>query len=99
MDAILESLADGLQTVEVMAAGKKWRTLMATGTYGFVSEQRRLAREETRKEDILRILMNRKIVVDAHSREQIASCSDMDTLETWFDRSLTITEIAELFQD
>lgn len=115
IDAILESLADGLQTVEVTAAGeladlvelgfgksaagKKWRTLMATGTYGFVSEQRRLEREETRKEDILRILKNRKIVVDAHSREQIASCSDMDTLETWFDRSLTITEIAELFQD
>lgn len=72
---------------------------MATGTYEFVSEQRRLSREETRKEDILRNLQNRKIAVDAHSRERITSCSDMDTLETWFDRSVAISEIGELFQD
>lgn len=123
IDAILESLLAGLQTIEVTAAGdladlvgqglgesaagKKWRTLMTTETYGFVSEQRRLAREEARKEtreevrkeDILRILKNRKIVVDADSRERITSCGDMEILDAWFDRSLAITEIGELFQD
>lgn len=80
---------------------------MTTETYGFVSEQRRLAREEARKEtreevrkeDILRILKNRKIVVDADSRERITSCGDMEILDAWFDRSLAITEIGELFQD
>lgn len=30
----------------------EWGTLMATGTYGFIAEQRRLAREEVQKEDI-----------------------------------------------
>lgn len=37
-------------------------------------------------------------MVDADSRERITSCGDMDTLETWFDRSIAISEIGELFQ-
>lgn len=48
---------------------------------------------------ILRSLKNRGIPVNDHSRDRIVSCSDMETLDTWLDRFLEITEIAELFQD
>lgn len=48
---------------------------------------------------ILRILKNRDIPVDGHSRDRIASCTDVETLDTWLDRSVTITEITQLFQD
>lgn len=85
-----------------MSSQVKWRTLLATGQYEFVAEMRRQGREEGRKtgqsESILRILENREIVVDAHIRGRITSCGDMETLDAWFDRALTITEISELFQ-
>lgn len=81
----------------------KWRTLLATGQYEFVAEMRRQGREEGQKtgrsESILRILENRTVVVDARTRERITSCSDMETLDAWFDRALTTTETSELFQD
>lgn len=48
---------------------------------------------------ILRNLKNRGVPVDKHSRDRIAACSDADTLDTWLDRSVTITGIAELFKD
>lgn len=118
-DAIIESLADALKTIDVgtaaelsefveagfgeTAAGKKWRILMATGTYGFVSEQRAqgIAIGEVKGEakSILRNLKNRGIAVDNHSRERISSCTDVETLDTWLDRSLEVTSVEELFKD
>lgn len=53
------------------------------------------ASEEARA--ILRNLKNRGVSVDEHSRDRIASCLDAETLDTWLDRSVEITEIAELF--
>lgn len=114
-DAIIESLAEALKTVDVDAAadlaefaevgfgktatGKKWRTLMATGTYEFASEQRTLGRADGEAKSVLRNLKNRGIAVDKDSRERITSCTDVETLDTWLDRSLTVTTIAELFED
>ncbi|MFE0325646.1 hypothetical protein ACFW08_02375 [Streptomyces sp. NPDC058960] len=57
--------------------------------------------EETRLkgkvEDILRILDLRGIDVPEATRERIATCTDLDTLSTWFDRAPTVAHAEELF--
>lgn len=114
-DAILESLASALQMIDVETAadlaeftevglgrteaGKKWRAIMATETYEFISETRAKARGEGEAKALLRNLKNRGIAVDPHSLDRIKSCTDIDTLDTWLDRSLTITTIDDLFSD
>ena len=47
---------------------------------------------------ILRNLKNRGVPVDAHSRDPIASCADTETLDAWLDRSVVVTEMAELLK-
>jgi hypothetical protein len=91
------------------AGQQKWRELMATYLPPFVSEFRlegiRQGRQEGREEGlaegraeaILRILDRRGIVVDDDARQTITSCADLDTLDTWLDRSLTATQVSELF--
>ena len=54
-------------------------------------------RAKSRAEDILRILDKRGISVDDDSRDQIVSCTDLDTLGAWLDRSLTATQVSDLF--
>jgi hypothetical protein len=87
------------------AAQQKWRELMTKQLTPYVSEFRRQGIEEglaegrakSRAEDILRILDKRGIAVDDDSREQIVSCTDLDTLGAWLDRSLTATQVGDLF--
>jgi hypothetical protein len=86
-----------------------WRDLMITNDYPHVSQWRAQATEqglqrgieqgsvETRIEDILRILARRDISVSEGDRTAIESCTDMNTLETWFDRALVIDDINDLF--
>jgi hypothetical protein len=46
---------------------------------------------------ILRILERRKVEVDDGSRERIESCTDLELLGTWLDRSLDVEAVDELF--
>ncbi|MFD7405683.1 hypothetical protein ACFV7R_24070 [Streptomyces sp. NPDC059866] len=39
------------------------------------------------------------IFVSEEARERITSCSDLDTLTLWFDRSLTATTTEDLFAE
>lgn len=48
---------------------------------------------------ILRALKRRSVEVDDASRERIESCTDLETLETWFDRSLDASTIDDLFKE
>ncbi|MEV1081638.1 hypothetical protein AB0I98_25895 [Streptomyces sp. NPDC050211] len=48
---------------------------------------------------ILRALDKRGIPVPEDARERITSCTDLDTLTLWFDRSLTATTAEELFAE
>jgi hypothetical protein len=50
-----------------------------------------------RTEDILRILARRNVSVSEHERTVIEGCTDMDTLEMWFDQALVIDDINDLF--
>ena len=111
--AILEALAGALDAIdgetaltltEMTEAGlvgtagqQKWRELMRKQLITYKSEFRRRGIEQGRAEDILRILDKRGIAVDDTSREQIVSCDDLDTLGTWLDRSLTATQVSDLF--
>ncbi|MEV7284455.1 hypothetical protein AB0O01_07840 [Streptomyces sp. NPDC093252] len=54
-------------------------------------------RLEGRTEDILRILAARDIDIPAPVRERIAAGAELDVLDRWFDRALTVTDAEELF--
>lgn len=84
-----------------------WRSLMLTRSYPHVSQVRALGREEGREEgaiqtriaDILRILDRRGIEVPTAERTAIEGNTDLGTLETWFDRALTASDIKDLFAE
>jgi hypothetical protein len=48
---------------------------------------------------ILRVLEKHAVDVPEDIRERITSCTDLDTLMLWFDRSLTATTAEELFTE
>ncbi|MFB7532237.1 hypothetical protein ACFC0C_29290 [Streptomyces sp. NPDC056178] len=56
-----------------------------------------MGRAEVRAEDILQILSKRGIAVSEQVRERVASCSDLDVLGEWLDRSLTAGVGEDLF--
>jgi hypothetical protein len=97
-----------LTLVEMTEAGlvgtagqQKWRELMRKQLIPYKSEFRREGIDEGRAagraEDILRILDKRGIAVDDASRERIVSSGDLETLSDWLDRSLTATQVSDLF--
>jgi len=113
--AILEVLAEALGSIEQQQAEflaefvevglfgtdsyQIWRDLMITGTYPHVSQWRAQATMKARTEDILRILTRRGISIPDDTRTAIENCTDMDTLEKWFDRALAIDDVKNLFAE
>ncbi|GAA2935868.1 MULTISPECIES: hypothetical protein [Streptomyces] len=105
-----EWLEVGLEDTPVQ---ETWRELeKMVGTYfpgrGTLFEQTYLegkaeGRAEGRAEDrtalILRVLEKRGIDIPETARERITSCTDLDTLTLWFDRSLTAGTAEDLFAD
>jgi hypothetical protein len=85
-----------------------WRKMMRSLRYPYPSQMRVEGLAEgrveglaegsvrTRVEDILRILARRGLEVPAETRQVIQACTDMGKLETWFDQSLVIDDIADL---
>jgi hypothetical protein len=90
-DLIRVSLAD--------AARKALEALMASMQgYEYQSEFHRRAEAETRAQAVLEILEARDIALTLEQREQIGSCSDLDTLRKWVKRAATIWTADELFK-
>jgi hypothetical protein len=48
---------------------------------------------------ILRVLEKHAVEVPEALRDRVTSCTDLDTLMLWFDRSLTATTAEELFTE
>jgi hypothetical protein len=48
---------------------------------------------------ILRVLKSRGLSPTPAQRELIESCEDLRQLDTWFDRALTVTTAAAVFED
>ncbi|MFF2516163.1 hypothetical protein [Streptomyces sp. NPDC058086] len=59
------------------------------------------ARGEAKGEStlILRVLEKHAVEIPEAIRERITSCTDLDTLMLWFDRSLTATTAEDLFAE
>jgi hypothetical protein len=80
---------------------EKWRELVESRLPEFVSEFRRQGIEEGlalgRVSDIMQILSWRGIALDDASMERIIWCTDLDTLRAWLVRSLTATQVSDLF--
>jgi hypothetical protein len=60
-------------------------------------EGRAEGQAEARAEYIVRILDRRGIRVPQEAREQILSCTDIATLDSWLDRALTAVAVSDLF--
>jgi hypothetical protein len=52
-----------------------------------------------RARSVLRILESRGLGPTPAQRELIESCEDLGQLDTWFDRALTATTAAAVFED
>ncbi|MFI1564011.1 hypothetical protein ACH4ZX_13290 [Streptomyces sp. NPDC020490] len=89
-------------------AGEKWKEIMSFVSYfpgrGTVRETAYLeGKAEGKVEDraslILRVLELHGVPVPEDARERITTCTDLDALARWFDRSLTATAAEDLFAE
>ncbi|MFJ5558064.1 hypothetical protein ACIQCD_11710 [Streptomyces sp. NPDC093250] len=84
---------------------ENWRKLMQDVVthfpgHGTLFEEKYLeGKAEGKIEDILRVLTVRGLVISDDIRERITGCTDLDTLTTWFERSLTAAAAEDLFTD
>ncbi len=63
------------------------------------AEGKAQGRAEDRTALILRVLEKRGIDIPEDTRDRITSCTDLDTLTLWFDRSLTAGTAEDLFAE
>ncbi len=52
-----------------------------------------------RAEDVLRVLSARGVHADEQARQRILTCTDVATLDRWFERSLNATTLSEVLDD
>ena len=86
---------------------------MKNGTYEYQTDfvrqyARRLqeARQEGKQEGpcqgvqraLLRILAARGLEVDPSSQRRIGACMDLEQLERWLDKALTVSSVQQLFE-
>ncbi|MFD8368172.1 RpnC/YadD family protein [Streptomyces hygroscopicus] len=93
-------------------AGITWRNEMSVGTYfpgrGTLIEETFLkgkaegkaeGEAHGRAQGVLRVLEKRGIPTLAETRDRITNCTDLDTLDRWFDRAFTVSTADELFAE
>ncbi|MGW4139164.1 hypothetical protein ACWELV_20610 [Streptomyces mirabilis] len=108
-----DTVAYRFETMEIALANTparaKWRELhMSVGSYypghGTLIEEKYLEGEakgeaKDRATLILRVLEKHGVDVPEDIRDRVTSCTDLDTLMLWFDRSLTATTAEDLFAE
>jgi hypothetical protein len=62
-------------------------------------EGRKEVRAQERAAFLLRTLQWRRIDVPGQVRDRVLSCTDLDELDTWLDRSHQVTDAWELFAE
>ncbi|MFI6178487.1 hypothetical protein ACIA8R_23340 [Nonomuraea sp. NPDC051191] len=111
--AILEVLADALDTTDTTSAGhiaeqtevglgntdarRIWRDLMATKTYRYQSEYAQMLRADGEVRALLLLLDHRGVVVPDAARKRIMSCTDTTLIETWIGRAVHATSLSDIF--
>jgi hypothetical protein len=63
-----------------------------------VAEGMAKAKAEAKAEDIVKILAKRGILLSDDRRRHILACSDLPTLDRWFDQALSVATADELFE-
>ncbi|MFD5227834.1 hypothetical protein ACFWJ5_04750 [Streptomyces qaidamensis] len=93
-----EWLEVGLENTRVRETWRELEKMVATyfPGRGTLFEETYL---EGKAESILSVLDKRGIPVPEATRDRITTCTDLDTLTLWFDRSLTATTAEDLFTD
>ncbi|MFJ1993664.1 hypothetical protein [Streptomyces asiaticus] len=77
---------------------------MSVGTYfpgrGTLIEETFLkGKAEGEARGVLRVLEKRGIPTLAETRDRIINCTDLDTLDRWLDRAVTVSTADELFAE
>ncbi len=68
-------------------------------TEGLRAKGRAEGQADAKAESVLRVLRARGKSPDGAARERIESCRDLDQLDVWFDRALSVGRVEELFED
>jgi predicted transposase YdaD len=63
------------------------------------AEGRAEGRAEGKAEAVLMVLASRKLEVSEPQRERILTCVDVDALDRWLGRVVTVSSVAELLAD
>ncbi|REG30799.1 putative transposase/invertase (TIGR01784 family) [Archangium gephyra] len=98
---VLHSVLDGQRAEDLM---RTWaEEMLEQGVQKGLARGREEGREEglirARAEYILRTLTARGVKVDETARQRILSCTDVATLDRWFDRSLNATALSDVLED
>ncbi|MFE8603994.1 Rpn family recombination-promoting nuclease/putative transposase [Archangium violaceum] len=98
---VLHSVLDEQRAEELM--GSWAEEMIERGVQKGLARGREEGREEglirARAEYILRTLTARGVRVDEAARQRILTCTDMATLDRWFDRSLNATALSDVLED
>ncbi|KFA91647.1 Rpn family recombination-promoting nuclease/putative transposase [Archangium violaceum] len=98
---VLHSVLDEQRAEELM--GTWAEDMMERGVQKGLVMGRQEGRQEGRAEGLsgalVRILTSRGVHVDEAARQRILTCTDMATLERWFDRALNATTLSDVLDD
>ncbi|REG15340.1 hypothetical protein ATI61_12616 [Archangium gephyra] len=90
---VLHSVVDAQRAEELM---RSWgERLIERGIRRGLAQ----GRAEGRAEDVLRILDARGLHVTDEARQRILSCTDISTLDRWFNRALKASTLANVLGD
>jgi predicted transposase YdaD len=94
---VLHSVLGGQRAEELMRSyGEQ---LIERGLQQGLARGREEGLTRGRAEDVLRILTARGVQVDEEARQRILSCTDLATLDRWFDRALNATTLSDVLDD
>ncbi|MCD0448490.1 hypothetical protein LO762_04665 [Actinocorallia sp. API 0066] len=74
-------------------------TLMQRENFSYSSPWTDSLRAEGKAEVILTVLRARRVLVTNPMRERITGCADLDQLDRWAERAVTVTSADQLFDD
>ena len=82
--------------IESVAAEQQAEELMKSYADELIEQGWVKGQARGRAEDVLRILTARGIAVDEGASQLILACTDLGTLDRWFDRALNATNFSDL---
>jgi predicted transposase/invertase (TIGR01784 family) len=88
--------AAAVDVLHSVIGAQQTEELMLTWGEEMIEKGRAKGRAEGRAEGVLRILVARGVHVDDQTRQHILSCTDLATLDRWFDRALNATRLSDV---